>query len=57
MFNGDNLGIMSALTMAAEDQMDTNVKDGGSIDVGNRLKVLREERGISMRSLARSTTS
>lgn len=56
MFNGDNLGIMSALTMAAEDQMDTNVKDGGSIDVGNRLKVLREERGISMRSLARSSS-
>lgn len=36
--------------------MDPSVKDGSSVDVGYRLKVLREERGISMRSLARSSS-
>lgn len=30
-------------------------KAGSLIDVGSRLKILREERGISMRSLARSS--
>lgn len=35
--------------------MDVYGKEAPSIDVGMRLKTLREERGISMRSLARSS--
>lgn len=35
--------------------MDIYGKEAASIDVGQRLKRLREERGISMRSLARSS--
>ncbi len=35
--------------------MDVYGKEAASVDVGQRLKTLREERGISMRSLARSS--
>ncbi len=35
--------------------MDVYGKEASSVDVGLRLKTLREERGISMRSLARSS--
>jgi transcriptional regulator with XRE-family HTH domain len=35
--------------------MDVYGKEAASVDVGQRLKILREERGISMRSLARSS--
>src|SRR5574338_1261788 len=33
--------------------MDTTTREAGVVDVGYRLRVLREERGVSMRSLAR----
>lgn len=33
--------------------MDTNTKEAGAVDVGYRLRILREERNVSMRSLAR----
>lgn len=33
--------------------MDTTTKEAGAVDVGHRLRVLREERNVSMRSLAR----
>ena len=33
--------------------MDTTTREAGVVDVGYRLRVLREERNVSMRSLAR----
>ena len=35
--------------------MDIYGKEAASVDVGHRLRTLREERGVSMRSLARSS--
>jgi DNA-binding XRE family transcriptional regulator/mannose-6-phosphate isomerase-like protein (cupin superfamily) len=38
-----------------EARMDENIKDPQSIDVGTRLRELRQERGLSLRNLARAS--
>lgn len=39
--------------MAMEERMESNTKGADSVNVGRRLRMLREERDISMRALAR----